>query len=431
MAEIDSSIALNGGKRPSKFDPVAIAQVRSQMQAQQMQQQVQQQALQQAQQAQEDEQQLRQLVAQGGSPEDVQARLLGAGRLKESLAYQDQQTKHATQQLAQKEQAGKLVKAGATRVLSQPTEQNAIAVINELEQATGHRMDNDRAAIYSFRGNPELIQKWAAGHALEADKLLPKIETKDLGGQLRTQQLDPVTGQVMGEQNTAKTMTPGEVASNQVAQGNLAVNQGQLGVAQQKLALEGQKNQRESTAQQKLDIATDLTAKKDALRIDQTMAKVDTVLTKVDEAVGQTGFMTSGLTGKAISQIPGTPAYDLDKTIDTIKANIGFNELNEMRQASPTGGALGQVAVRELEFLQAALAQLDIGQSKGQQLKHLNQVKDHYTKWKETLQAAKEGRVAPTKKVSSLPDPAQYKGYEADSDDGVTYISNGTKWVKK
>lgn len=434
MAEIDSNIALNSGRQgPGAVNFAELLRLKKQLDLSQLQQQLTQQEMQKNQMGMADEQQLRDLVAQGGNPAEVQARLMGAGRLKESLAYQDQQTKQQTAKLAQQEQAGKLIKAGATRVLAQPTEQNAIAVINELEAATGQKMDNDRATVYALRGDPQGLAKWAAGHALEADKLLPQIKESDMGGTRDTTMRDPVTGQLISTQSQPKTMTPGEVASNQVAQGNLAVNQGQLNVAQQKLALEGQKNQRESTAQQKLDIAQELTAKKDALRIDNTMAKVDTVLTKVDEAVKQTGSMTSGLTGKLISQVPGTPAYDLDKTIDTIKANIGFNELNEMRQASPTGGALGQVAVRELEFLQAALAQLDIGQSEKQQLKHLNQVKEHYTKWKDTLTAAKNGLPAPaaTKKVGSLPDPAKYKGYEADSDDGVTYISNGTKWIKK
>ena len=36
----------------------------------------------------------------------------------------------------------------------------------------------------------------------------------------------------------------------------------------------------------------------------------------------------------------------------------GFEELQKMREASPTGGALGQVAVQEIEYLQATPASL-------------------------------------------------------------------------
>jgi hypothetical protein len=119
---------------------------------------------------------------------------------------------------------------------------------------------------------------------------------------------------------------------------------------------------------------------------------------KVDEALGQVSGMTTGLPGAILGAIPGTSAYDLDATLDTIKANIGFNELQAMRQASPTGGALGQVAVRELDMLQAVLSSLKRGQRGEQLSKNLNAVKSHYANWKKAVDdaAALEGGVAPT-----------------------------------
>jgi hypothetical protein len=45
--------------------------------------------------------------------------------------------------------------------------------------------------------------------------------------------------------------------------------------------------------------------------------------------------------------------------VKTIQANLGFDALQAMRDASPTGGALGQVAVQELEMLQSTVANLD------------------------------------------------------------------------
>ena len=47
-----------------------------------------------------------------------------------------------------------------------------------------------------------------------------------------------------------------------------------------------------------------------------------------------------------------------------------------MREASPTGGALGQVAVQELEALQATLASLNPDQSEGQLRQNLARVKE-------------------------------------------------------
>ena len=64
-----------------------------------------------------------------------------------------------------------------------------------------------------------------------------------------------------------------------------------------------------------------------------------------------------------LSAIPGTEAQALKNNLSTIKANIGFDKLQAMRDASPTGGALGQVSERELGFLQSVFGSLDQSQS--------------------------------------------------------------------
>jgi hypothetical protein len=136
----------------------------------------------------------------------------------------------------------------------------------------------------------------------------------------------------------------------------------------------------------------DMTPRNKALA--ETAALKGKIVTdKVDEALAQTGFFSTGLIGEVLGKIPGTTAYDLDATLDTIKANIGFNELQAMRQASPTGGALGQVAVRELDMLQSTLASLKKGQSTQNLTNGLNQVKKHYQNWKNAVDqsAAQEG----------------------------------------
>jgi hypothetical protein len=66
--------------------------------------------------------------------------------------------------------------------------------------------------------------------------------------------------------------------------------------------------------------------------------------------------------GAVAKYAPGTPAYELANRIKTIKANVGFDRLQQMRAESPTGGALGQVAVQELESLQSVLGSFDQAQ---------------------------------------------------------------------
>lgn len=134
---------------------------------------------------------------------------------------------------------------------------------------------------------------------------------------------------------------------------------------------------------------------KEGSRVQGAVQKANTVIGKVDDALGKVGFFSTGLTGAGIGQIPGTGAYDLRRDIDTIKANVGFQTLQEMRDASPTGGALGQVAVQELDMLQATIANLDAKQSEAQLRQSLGAVRQHYTNWKRVVQQASPAGSAP------------------------------------
>lgn len=71
---------------------------------------------------------------------------------------------------------------------------------------------------------------------------------------------------------------------------------------------------------------------------------------------------------------PGSPQYDLDQALQGMRANIGFKELQDMRNAAKTGGALGQVSDFENKLLQAVQGSLDIGQSEEQMLRHVRDV---------------------------------------------------------
>ena len=61
-----------------------------------------------------------------------------------------------------------------------------------------------------------------------------------------------------------------------------------------------------------------------------------------------------------------------------------------MRQESPTGGALGQVAVKELDFLQATLGSLSQSQSSEQLIANLERLSDQYKSLIRNLANSKE-----------------------------------------
>ncbi len=148
-----------------------------------------------------------------------------------------------------------------------------------------------------------------------------------------------------------------------------------------------------------------------AVGVQQLDAKTDHVIDTIDKAIDQLSWDSTGLIGQTMGAFGGTKAYDLRKTAQTIKANLGFAELQAMRDSSPTGGALGQVAVQELEALQSTLESLDPNQSEDQLRKNLESVKLLLERQKQFRQQAYEAKYGPvdnrpTGSVGSPP-PAQ------------------------
>jgi hypothetical protein len=103
-------------------------------------------------------------------------------------------------------------------------------------------------------------------------------------------------------------------------------------------------------------------------------------ISDAENTLNNSKFAT-GFFGNMLKDIAGTDAANLRASIDTIKASIGFDRLQKMREDSPTGGALGQVSERELAQLNASLGSLEQSQDAEQFRRNLVRVKDHYQKY--------------------------------------------------
>jgi hypothetical protein len=157
-------------------------------------------------------------------------------------------------------------------------------------------------------------------------------------------------------------------------------------------------------------------------RAEHAVGQANVVIGTIDDALDKVGFFTTGFTGSALGKLPGTPAYNLRSTVDTVKANIGFDALQKMRDMSPTGGALGQVAVQELNMLQATLGNLDANQSEPEVRKKLQQVRKHYENWKGVMEKSagleasgganpdQPGAKPPSPKPGAVMDGYRFKG---------------------
>lgn len=90
------------------------------------------------------------------------------------------------------------------------------------------------------------------------------------------------------------------------------------------------------------------------------------------------GWLATGFGADLAKKIGGTTAADVDGLLDTISANTAFETLQKMREASPTGGALGAISERELDLLRSTTASLKQGQSDEQFQKSMQDVAEAY-----------------------------------------------------
>lgn len=165
----------------------------------------------------------------------------------------------------------------------------------------------------------------------------------------------------------------------------------------------------------------------------RTAGVVSDNVSNIRRLIQDADLPTTGLAGGILSNIGGTSARDIAASLDTIRANVGFGALQEMRNNSPNGGALGQVSERELALLTSTLANLEQSQSEAQLLRNLSEIERQFDvltagtpEERDALLASSTAASAPeTGDVmpdqANMPRPATREGYDA-LPDGAWYI---------
>ena len=148
-----------------------------------------------------------------------------------------------------------------------------------------------------------------------------------------------------------------------------------------------------------------LRANKDWQRIKSGEGQSTIVLSSIGRAKQLVSPWTTG-PGAALKDLPvfgqSTDAGSLDNLLKTIKTNLGFDKLDEMRANSPTGAALGNVTEKELAFLQAVRGSMEQAQKPSDLLVVLDQVEE-FVKQREANR--KEAF------AQDYPDLAQFAGF--------------------
>jgi len=81
----------------------------------------------------------------------------------------------------------------------------------------------------------------------------------------------------------------------------------------------------------------------------------------------------TGVTAPAMKNIPGTDAFTANQLMQNLLGRAFVNELSQMRNASPTGGAVGNVAVAEMDSLSKIQSALTVGMKRDEFEKQLRQ----------------------------------------------------------
>jgi hypothetical protein len=215
---------------------------------------------------------------------------------------------------------------------------------------------------------------------------LQKAEGVDAQGNPIMGAFDPASGQYVNPQ-TSQPFAAGEFKPKPARSGPLVNNMGPIP--------QGMKVVTDEQGNQHLEEIPNGPVERERLKVEAKARRkaVSNIFEKrrdlgqINKIRSQANKMTTGVAAQALGWIPWTDAGALEANKKSLLAKIGFDALQDMRDDSPTGGALGNVSERELDFLQRALASLDAAQSTEQFLENLDEVAARYERSLAVLEA--------------------------------------------
>lgn len=151
------------------------------------------------------------------------------------------------------------------------------------------------------------------------------------------------------------------------------------------------------------------------------IAQTTSFIQDIDELMDPS-FMETGFVGGVTAAVPGTPAYDREKELLSIRARLGFDQINEMKRLAAESGAsgtgLGQISNIEFMSLQSTIDAIYTGMSGEAQNEALANIKKHLL----NVQKLASG-VAPADAIEW--DRPEYKavGYHKDPDTGTVFYA--------
>lgn len=142
-------------------------------------------------------------------------------------------------------------------------------------------------------------------------------------------------------------------------------------------------------------------------------------------------FWESGLTGQFLSNVGGRDAHDREKDLLSLRAQLGFDQINEMKRLAAESGAsgtgLGQISNIEFMSLQSTIDAIYVSMTAEAQNEALENIKRHL----QTVQKLASG-VAPIDTIQWEKPEYKAVGYHKDPETGTVFYApegpNGTRY---
>jgi hypothetical protein len=294
----------------------------------------------------------------------LQSELMQRGLGKQAMAVAANQAKMQADKIAMLKGTTELMRSTATGIMSAPTIENALSAVQNFGQRTGTDVSRDIDMLLKIGNNPEGIKQWAAGHALEADKLLPKFqEFATPAGGKQIGAVNPVTGAFTASQTMAPEMTPAQVAQDARDRQRLGLESQRVGLERERVGIARSEADRKT---QGLEALPPKEIQKREAVLPQATAAVKGFESKATSFVNDLKLLRdhpglSQITGLVAGRVPALTAEGraAQALYDKVVAKGGFQALQDMRDASKTGGALGNVSNQEGKQLTASFAAID------------------------------------------------------------------------
>lgn len=237
---------------------------------------------------------------------------------------------------------------------------HADPVIGKALEARGITVDQSMQRIQQLLNTPGGLNRLINESKLGTEKFMelnkPQLSTTDLGGKVESRTFAPLTGELKTIGTQTKTMAPGE--SQRIANENT-----RLGLEGRRVAVLEEKAKDSGVPGAQL-------SKKEIQSREAAFPKATTAIKSFEADAGELisdlerlknhpGL--SNITGFVAGRTPSLTAQGraAQALYDKIIAKGGFQSLQDVRNASPTGGALGSISNQEGQQLKSAFSEID------------------------------------------------------------------------